>query len=63
MKGDRNMKFLKWICFLLVCLDVVGYVIEKGKELDSFGNLIGLLIGIAARVFVLYGTATCWLLS
>lgn len=57
------MKFLKWICFLLVCLDVVGYVIEKGKELDSFGNLIGLLIGIAARVFVLYGTATCWLLS
>ena len=55
------MNVLKWICFLLVCLDVVGYVIEKSNNIKCFSNLLGLLIGIAARVFVLYGTATCWL--
>ena len=56
------MAVLKWICFILVCLDTVGYIIEKVENMDSVGHLIGLLIGIACRVFVLYGTATCWLL-
>lgn len=57
------MIVLKWICFILVCLDVAEYIIEKAKNMDSIGVLIGLLIGIAGRVFVLYGTLTCWLLA
>lgn len=57
------MKFLKWFCFLLMCLDVVVYTINQGKDIENFGNVIGLLLGIAARTFVLYGTLTCWLLT
>lgn len=57
------MIFLKWVCFLLVCFDVVAYVLNKSNEIDDNTELIGLLIGIAMRVFVLYGTLTCWLLT
>ena len=59
---------LKWICFILVCLDVVGYIIEgadriKGeyKTSSKLGRFIGLCTGIAARVYVLYGAGTYWL--
>ena len=54
---------LKWICFILVCTDAIAYVYSKPKQVD--GNLfkvIGMIFGILARAFVLYGTATCWLL-
>ncbi len=57
------MIVLKWICFILVCLDTVGYIIEGAKDIENIGSLIGLLLGIAARVFVLYGALTCWLLG
>lgn len=58
------MIILKWICFLLVCLDTVRYVISKAQNnLNSIASLIGLLTGIAARVFVLHGTLTYWLLA
>lgn len=53
---------LKWICFILVCLDTVSYIIEKVDKLNDYCIVIGMLLGIAARVFVLYGTLTCWLL-
>ena len=64
------MKFLKWACFILVCTDVVGYIITQGKNIEKdtrmsgrLGRLTGLLIGVAARVFVLYGAAAGWLLN
>ena len=57
------MIVLKWICFILVCLDTVSYIVEKANELDSVAKLIGLLLGIAARVYVLYGAAAYWLLT
>ena len=56
------MIVLKWICFIFVCINVVGYIIEKARNMESVASLIGLLLGIAIRVFVLYGTLTCWLL-
>ena len=62
------MKILKWFCFILVCLDSIGYVFsqitrEKPKNVTSaISRVFGLIIGILARVFALYGTATCWLL-
>ena len=63
------MTVLKWFCFILVCTDTVVYVtsqIIKNKSNTKMskiiGNSIGLIIGILARVFVLYGAATCWLL-
>lgn len=61
------MAVLKWICFIIVFFDFVSYVVDKAKtECDSkagrVGTFIGMSIGIAARIFVLYGTATCWLL-
>lgn len=55
---------LKWICFIIVCLDTVSYVMEFGnkeKRGRGLGVLIGMICGITARVFVLYGTATTWL--
>lgn len=62
------MQILKWLCFILVCLDVLfSYFLEKAvgirleKNSKKLGSLIGLLLGMAARIFVLYGTATCWL--
>lgn len=63
------MQFLKWVCFILLCMDVLfTYFLDKvaGMYLENklhkkLGTLIGLLIGLAARIFVLYGTATCWL--
>lgn len=63
------MKIVKWICFILVCLDLVAYVSNKFKEIDlstagkRLGSAIGLILGIFARAFVLYGAATCWLLN
>ena len=57
------MIVLKWICFILVCLDTVGYIIKKGSEINGVASLIGLCLGIAARVYVLYGAAAYWLLA
>ena len=54
---------LKWICFILICGDVIAYIINKTKTMNNdAGFFIGITIGTAARVFVLYGTLTCWLL-
>ena len=52
---------LKWICFILVCLDTVSYIVSQAIKLDGVARLIGLCLGIAARVYVLYGTAAYWL--
>ena len=64
------MIVLKWICFILVCLDTVGYIIEQADKIRNeyessgkIGGLIGLCLGIAARVYVLYGAAAYWLLA
>jgi hypothetical protein len=63
------MKFLKWVCFIIMCTDVVGYIISQSKNIEKeikmvgkLGRLTGLLVGVAARVFVLCGAATGWLL-
>lgn len=64
------MIVLKWICFILVCLDTLSYIIEKTEKMkeeykpsDRAGTFIGLCLGIAARVYVLYGAAAYWLLA
>jgi hypothetical protein len=57
------MNIIKWMCFIVVCLDVVGYILEKADEGFDVVGLIGVLIGIAIRVYVLYNTATYWLLA
>ena len=64
------MKFLKWICFILVCLDTLSYILNQAdniknenKTSSKIAKFLGLCSGIAARVFVLCGTATCWLLA
>lgn len=63
------MKVLKWICFILVCLDVLSYIIEEADKVkiasnksSAVGKFVGMCVGVAARVFVLCGTATEWLL-
>ena len=68
-KENIHMTILKWFCFILVCTDAVMYVISQivknksnTKMSKIIGNSIGLIIGILARAFVLYGAATCWLL-
>lgn len=64
------MKIVKWICFILVCCDAIAYVFSKLCEANKdntvckkLGRSIGLILGIFARTFVLYGAATCWLLN
>ena len=57
------MIILKWIGFLLVSLDTVAYIIQKGKNLDKVSSLTALCLGIAARVYTLYGTAAYWLFT
>ena len=64
------MKFLNWVCFILVCLDTVSYIIEQGIKIGNVKDAstrvaksIGLCVGIAARVYVLYNTVNCWLLA
>ena len=57
------MIFLKWICFLFVCGDVLAYILERAQHIDEWEVVVGLCIGIAMRCFVLYGTLTCWLLT
>lgn len=51
------MIVLKWFCFILVCLDVLSYIIDKATQIKSFAGMLGLITGIAARVYVLYGAA------
>lgn len=55
------MIVLKWICFILVCLDTISYIVNQGKKTDCISKLIGLCLGTAARVYVLYGAAAYWL--
>ena len=69
-KENINMTILKCFCFILVCTDTVMYVISQivknksnTKMSKIIGNSIGLIIGILARAFVLYGAATCWLFA
>lgn len=64
------MKFLKWVCFITVCFDVLSYILNtadnirnENKTSSKIAKFLGLCSGIAARVFVLCGTATCWLLA
>ena len=62
------MIVLKWVCFILVCLDTVSYIIEQADRIKNvykskIERFIGLCLGIAARVYVLYGTATYWLMA
>lgn len=59
------MTILNWISFIIVCLDTVGYIIDKARDerCKGFVCLIGLLVGIALRVYVLYNAATYWLLT
>ena len=57
------MIILKWFSFALIFLDVIGYIIEKAREVDNAAKLFGLITGILCRAFVLYGTVTCWLLG
>lgn len=54
------MNIIKWMCFIIVCSDVVNYILEWYEERV---NIVGVLIGIAIRVYVLYNTATYWLLA
>ena len=63
------MTILKWICFIIFCTDAISYVVETSdrirydnKTSRQIGGLIGLFVGVAARVIVLYGAATCWLM-
>ena len=57
------MIVLKWICFILVCLDTVRYIVEQANKLDGVAQFIGLCLGIASRVYVLYGAAAYWLFA
>ena len=61
------MAVLNWICFILICMDVVAYVMGKTTEMNNasskFAFIIGIMIGVAARVYVLYNAATYWLLT
>ena len=57
------MKVWKWFCFILACFDTVGYIISQAEKIDNVAKLLGLMTGIVARVSLLYGTATCWVLA
>lgn len=57
------MEIIKWICFIFVCLDCAVGVVERSSTIRNIGGIVGILLGIIARAFVLYGTATCWLLK
>lgn len=61
-KGVFKMQIVKWICFIITCLDLVGYVYEKWEKKLTFGGFLGVIVGILARLFVYYGAFTCWLL-
>lgn len=53
---------LKCFCFILVCLDTIGYIMDASGRVKNFVNLFGFMVGIAARVFLLYGVLTYWIL-
>lgn len=64
------MIFLQWFCFMLVCIDVVDRSVQQAENIrNEFGlynkikGHIGLLISIAARIYVLCGAAAYWLWS
>jgi hypothetical protein len=57
------MKVWKWFCFILACFDTVGYIISQAEKIDNVAKLLGLMTGIVARVSLLYGAATCWVLA
>ena len=54
------MNIIKWMCFIIVCSDTLNYILECAEERTS---IVGVFVGIAIRVYVLYNTATYWLLA
>lgn len=57
------MLVLKWICFIIVCLDVVAYLGDKLEQKADNVTTIGIFLGILARIYVLYGAYTCWFMK
>ena len=57
------MKIWKWLCFILLCVDTVKYIVSHTEDVDSVAVLLGLMTGIAARGCALYGTVTYWVLN
>ena len=64
------MVYLNWICFILICLDVISYIMDNGSNIEKTNDMsnriakfIGLCTGVAARVYVLYNTINYWLLA
>lgn len=51
------MQILKWICFIIVCSDTVVDIMSLGTGKSAL--FIGMLAGIGAICFALYGTLTC----
>lgn len=64
------MTILKLFCFILACDGLIYYIADVVDSIDSakttrikVARALGLSIGIAARVFTLYGAATCWVFA
>lgn len=56
------MIVIKWISFILVCLDTLSYMIDGTKK-EGTASFVGLCIGSAARAYVLCNTVIYWLLA
>ena len=61
------MLVLRWICFFIVCADVIAYIIayiiDKTEENLDGVMVFGVIFSILARLYVLYGLYTCWLVK
>lgn len=60
-----GITILKWIVFIAICvLDFIGYVMEKfnDEEHKSIANVVGIICGMMARLYILYILYTRWLM-
>lgn len=64
------MTILKLICFILACDGLIYYIADVVDSIGSakttkikVARTFGLSLGVAARVFTLYGAATCWVFA
>lgn len=53
----------KWICYIVICSDVLSYIIKRARSIENFAMVLGFAIGIIIRLCVLYNLATCWLFA
>lgn len=58
------LQIIKWISFGVAVLDLISYVSEKFQSMQlELSKVVGVIIGIYLRTYIMYGALIYWILK